>query len=99
MREKAEIRNFRIVSVSKDDGVDFEKNTFKGVLQPIQAAKKAFNNYCKKSGLIGCVRRFSIEEITKGKPRRQFHYVGTRKKSEIEQNGSIKYELNIRKAK
>ena len=69
-------RSFRIVAVSHADGVDFTEGVYHGE-RPRQAAKKAFNRYCNKAGLKKCVRRFTIEEITKGSPHKQYHYVGT----------------------
>ena len=98
-------RSFRIVSVSKDDGIDFEKGVYHGKL-PSQAALKAFNRYCRNGELTHCVRRFTIEEFTRGKPKKQFHYVGTRKKLtkpiEVERNGvvyKIHYKSTVHKAK
>ena len=97
-------RSFRIVASSVDDGVDFETGIYHGA-RTNQAALKAFNQYCRKADLDGCVRRFTIEEITRGKARKQFHYVGTRKKlvppKEIERAGKtylVHYESNVRKA-
>ena len=58
-----------------------------------------------------CVRRFTIEEITRGKNRKEFHYVGSRKKlktpkevvrvdkdSGVETEYSVHYETVVRKA-
>lgn len=72
-------RSFRIVASSVDDGIDFEKGVYHGA-RTNQVALKAFNWYCRKAGLDSCKRRITIEEITRGKPHKQFHYVGTRKK-------------------
>ncbi len=97
-------RSFRIISVSHDDGVNFEKGIYHG-RGPGQAALKAFNWYCRKSGLTTCIRRFSVEEITNGTAGKSFPYVGTRrqleKPKEIERAGKeyiVKYELKVRKA-
>ena len=97
-------RSFRIVATSHDDGIEFEKGIYHG-RGPGQAAIKAFNWYCRKTGLNTCMRRFTIEEITRGKNRKQFHYVGTRRKldppKEIERSGKkylVHYESTVRKA-
>ncbi len=98
-------RSFRIVASSVGDGVDLESGIYHGA-RTNQVALKAFNWYCRKADLDGCVRRFTIEEITRGKPRKQFHYVGTRKKlippKEVERSGKtylVHYESSVRKAK
>lgn len=98
-------RSFRIVAIADDDGINFENGVYYG-RGPAQAAAKAFNWYCRKTGLAACTRKFTMEEMTRGKPRKQFHYVGSRQKlavpKEIERNGtpySIHYETTIRKAK
>ncbi len=97
-------RSFRIVAVSHDDGTDFEEGIYHG-RGPGQAALKAFNRYCRKSALDGCVRRFTIEEITRGSVRKQFHYVGSRKQlippKEVEREGNVylvHYESSVHKA-
>ena len=99
-------RSFRIVATSHDDGIDFEDGIYHG-RGPGQAALKAFNWYCRKTGLTACKRRFTIEEITRGKDRKQFHYVGSRKElrppKEIMREGSakpylVRFESNIKKA-
>ncbi len=97
-------RSFRIVAVSHDDSINFEDGVYHG-RGPGQAALKAFNWYCRKTGLSACKRRFSIEEITRGKSHKQFHYVGSRKQlcppKEIERQGKpylVHYESSIRKA-
>lgn len=89
-------RSFRIVAVSQDDGIDFEKGTYHG-RGPGQAALKAFNWYCRNAKLSACRRRFTLEEITRGSDRKQFHYVGSRKKLEvpkkIERLGGVSYSV------
>nr|QBK87245.1 MAG: hypothetical protein LCMAC201_01470 [Marseillevirus LCMAC201] len=97
-------RSFRIVAVSHDDGISFEDGIYHG-RGPGQAALKAFNWYCRKSGLQSCKRRFSIEDITRGRSRKQFHYVGTRKQLAvpkiIERDGEnylVQYSSKILKA-
>ena len=97
-------RSFRIVAVSHDDGIKFEEGVYHG-RGPGQAALKAFNWYCRKTDLNACKRRFTIEEITRGSARRQFHYVGSRAKlttpKMIERQGKIYpvyYESAVHKA-
>lgn len=99
-------RSFRIVAVSHDDDVSFEDGIYHG-RGPGQAALKAFNQYCRKTKLNACKRRFTIEEITRGRNRKQFHYVGSRKKlskpKEILRSGESKpylvhYETTVHKA-
>lgn len=96
-------RSYRIVAISHDDGIVFDKSVYHG--RPIQAATKAFNWYCRKSGLKNCTRRFTIEEITKDSKRKHYHYVGRRKKlstpKPVERNGVIYpllYEIKVKKA-
>ena len=101
-------RSFRIVASSVDDDIDFEKGIYHGA-RTNQVALKAFNWYCRKAELDGCKRRITIEEITRGKPRKQFHYVGSRKKlcppKEIERpldsgkTYKVYYKSTVRKAK
>lgn len=87
-------RSFRIVAVSQDDNIDFDQGVYHG-RGPGQAALKAFNQYCRKAELKRCERRFTLEEMTRGKPRKQFHYTGTRKRldppKEINRGGSVYY--------
>ena len=97
-------RSFRITAVSHDDGINFENGIYHG-RGPGQAALKAFNWYCRKTGLESCIRRFTIEEITRGKPHKPFHYVGTRRKLQcpkrVERDGKeyfVQYESTVRKA-
>ena len=97
-------RSFRIIAVSHDDGIEFEDGIYHG-RGPGQAATKAFNWYCRKTGLHACRRRFSIEEITRGGPRKQFHYVGSRKELQypkrIERGKEeyfVHYETTVHKA-
>ena len=104
MPEKKDQRSFRIVAASHDDGINFEDGIYHG-RGPGQAAIKAFNWYCRKTGLNACKRRFTIEEITRGKPRKQFHYVGTRRKLQppkmVERQGKVypvHFESTVHKA-
>jgi hypothetical protein len=97
-------RSFRIVATSQDDGIDFEDGVYHG-RGPGQAAYKAFNWYCRKTDLNSCIRRFTIEEITRGSPHKQFHYVGSRKKlsspKELVRGDKtylVHYDTSIRKA-
>ena len=97
-------RSFRIIAVSHDDDIKFENGIYHG-RGPGQAALKAFNWYCRKTDLNACKRRFSIEEITRGSSRKQYHYVGSRKKlnppREIVRNGKsylVHYESAVHKA-
>ena len=97
-------RSFRIVAVNHNDGINFEDGIYHG-RGPGQAAAKAFNWYCRKTDLSTCKRRFTIEEITRGKDRKQFHYVGSRKQlcppKEVDRQGTaylVRYETSIRKA-
>ena len=98
------LRSFRIVATSKNDGLDIQDGVYHG-RGPGQAALKAFNWYCRKTGLNTCVRRFTIEEITRGSAHKQFHYVGSRKKlsspKELVRGHKtylIHYDTTIRKA-
>ena len=97
-----------MVAVSHDDGIKFEVGIYHG-RGPGQAALKAFNWYCRKTKLEACKRRFTIEEIideiTQGSLRKQFHYVGSRKRllppKEIERDKEIylvHYESTVHKA-
>jgi len=70
-------RSFKIISVSHDDGVNFDKGIYHGS-RPGQAALKAFNRYCRNAGLKACKRNFTIEETTRGSKHKKYHYVGTR---------------------
>lgn len=70
-------RSFRIVTI--DNNAQVGDGTYHG-RGPGQAALKAFNWYCRKTDLKTCNKRFTIEEITRGKTRKQFHYVGSRSK-------------------
>ena len=104
MAPKKNQRSFRIVAVSHDDGINFEDGIYHG-RGPGQAALKAFNWYCRKTGLNACMRRFSVEETTRGKPRKQFHYVGTRRRlqppKEVERQGKVylvQYDSSVHKA-
>lgn len=97
-------RSFRIVAVSHDDGIEFEDGVYHG-RGPGQAALKAFNWYCRKTGLDVCNRRFTVEEITRGSNHKKFHYVGSRKRlqrpKEIVRDGKsypVYYDATIRKA-
>lgn len=96
-------RSFRLASINPNDNIDFGDGIYNG-RGPGQAALKAFNWYCRKADLSPCIRRFSIEEITRDKPRKQFHYVGTRKElqppKEIQRDGKtyfVRYESTVRK--
>lgn len=104
MSQKNTKRSFRIVAVSHDDDVNFEDGVYHG-RGPGQAALKAFTQYCRKSALNACVRRFTIEEITRGSAHKQFHYVGSRRRlrkpKEIIRDGKkywVHYEATVRKA-
>lgn len=100
----SEKRRFRIVEVSNDDGVEYKSGVYNG-RGPGQAAIKAFNQYCRKADLKNCKRGFTLQEITAGSKKKQYHYTGERKKLakplEIERNGKtyeIKYESKVHKA-
>lgn len=95
-------RSFRLMSVTPNDGIDLE-----GIYHgrgPGQAALKAFNWYCRKADLSPCKRKFTLEEITRDKPQKRFHYIGERRQlippKEIQRDGKsylVKYESTVHK--
>jgi len=96
-------RSFRLVAVSQNKGVKIEDGIYHG--RPMQAAKKAFNAYCRKAGLKTCNLRFTIQEITRGSNNKTFQYVGERKKlsppKKIERGGTVyevKFETKVKRA-
>jgi len=97
-------RSYRIVKVSNNrKNIDFESGIYHG--RPIQAAKKAFNSFCRKSKVRTCDVVFTIREITRGSKNKEYKYHGKRKRlnppKEINRGGNvitIKYENTVRKA-
>ena len=83
-----------MTSINTNDSLNFEKCIYHG-RGPGQAALKAFNWYCRKSGLDSCDREFCIEEITKNKKNKQYFYKGNRikleKPKEINRGNKIYY--------
>lgn len=99
-------RTFKIVKVSPvDKGVEYAEGRYTG-RGPLQAARKAFGQYCKKSGHDRCVRQFTIEEVTRGSAKKQYIYSGERKKlskpKEIQRGNAVytvKHENAVKRVK
>ena len=74
---------------------------------PLQAAKKAFGQYCRHSGKRVCKSTsFTLQETTQNSKQKSFHYVGKRVKlrDPVERSPrgadpyTIKHENVVRKA-
>ena len=94
-------RTFRLVSVGNKK-VSAGRYTGK---TPMQAARKAFNRYCREKGVKTCKHNFVIKEITQGSKGKEYEYVGQRKKLSspeiIERGGEeikIQYTSVVRSA-
>jgi len=110
------VRKFKIIEMDTENinetttcelkkYVDFTTGVYSGSL-PSQAALKAFNTFCRKSGITSCERTFTIEEITDDKKRKQFTYIGYRvildpPKEIIRKNTTytIKYKTTVHKGR
>ena len=97
-----EARTFKIVEVNgkkvSDDG------RYHGS-SPLQAAKKAFNQYCRKNNIKICKKDLVIEETTRGGKSKQYSYRAERKKlrkpKEVTRGDTtyeIEYESIVKKA-
>lgn len=82
MSKKDVDRSFRISEISANtDGIGH--SVYRGK-RPAQAALKAFNWYCRKSGEKTCKTEFTLEEITTAdQPGKKFNYIGERKQLEV----------------
>lgn len=72
-------RSFKLVGVDGNNNIDLSKGIYKGA-RPAQAALKAFNWHCRKTGNDTCILHFVIKEITPGSDRKRFKYKGTRRR-------------------
>ena len=72
-------RTFRLVAVDGNNNynIDLSKGIYKGQ-RPAQAALKAFNWYCRKTGNESCILNFLLEEIDP--PGKTYRYKGTRRR-------------------
>jgi hypothetical protein len=94
-------RTFKIVKL---DGKAVEdEGRYHG--SPQQAAKKAFNQQCRKKGLKLCKKKITVQEITKGGGSKEYTYLGERRKlsepKEVSRGNStytIEYETKFHKA-
>jgi len=97
-------RSFKIVDVSRNTkNVDYHSGTYHG--NPMQAARKAFNQFCRKSNMKQCELDFTIQEITRGSSKKTFSYHGSRKPlntpKTIQRNGTtytIEYETTVKRS-
>lgn len=73
---------------------------------PLQAAKKAFGQHCRRSGKKTCKRTpFTVTEVTQNSKHKSYNYVGERRKLKdpqtIERGGTsykVEYENVVKKA-
>jgi len=92
-------RKFQLKSINN---IDISSNVYNGK-RPAQAALKAFNWYCRKTGEKSCNANFIIEELG---IRKKFQYIGIRKllekPKEIKRNNDVylvRYETIVHKSK
>ena len=70
-------RTFKLIAVSDETGISFEKGVYTGK-RAAQAALKAFNQYCRSAKIESCKLHFTIEETTRNSKRKRYMYTGIR---------------------
>jgi hypothetical protein len=97
-------RTFKIVKIDgKSPSEADSTGRYHG--EPLQAARKAFNQHCRKKGIKTCKKKITIKEITKGGDSSEYAYQAERKKlkspKEVSRGDAVytvEYETLIKKA-
>lgn len=79
---KTGMRSFAVVNVSKHGGCATKFNEGRFISrEPVGAAKKAFNQFCRQKKIRGvCTLTVTVEETTRGSNNKQFTYKLHRRK-------------------
>ena len=95
-------RTFKIVKIAEKEVSD--EGRYHGS-SPLQAAKKAFNQHCRKNKLKTCKKTITIQEITRAGGSKEYKYQGERKKlsspKEVTRGDAtykVEYETTVKKA-